>query len=160
MDLSRTRVGNTQRNEVVNLLSRALEEGYLDLSEYDQRITAANAAKTADQLVAQTEDLPDQLRWHPHRAAGPASAAATPRSAHAATITALVLAVASLPTAICFGMGGLFAIAAMILSRPGLRSDRDHNLALVALVLGCLGLLLSIGMLLLFIFLPDSSPTS
>jgi truncated hemoglobin YjbI len=53
-----TRIGDAQRTEVLNLLGQALEEVYLDLGEYDQRITAATAAETADQLVDQVADLP------------------------------------------------------------------------------------------------------
>jgi hypothetical protein len=85
-----TRIGDAQRAEVLNLLSQALEEGYLDLGEYDQRMTAATAAKTADQLVDQVADLPHQLQWSPQRSAvahpGPAT-----RNAHATSAETIEL---------------------------------------------------------------------
>jgi hypothetical protein len=48
-----------------------------------------------------------------------------------------VLAIASVPLAACFGIGGLFGIAAIVLSRPGLRSKDNYGKALTGFVVGC-----------------------
>jgi hypothetical protein len=149
-----TRIGTMQRNEVLHLLGQALEEGYLDLDEYEQRMTAVTAAKTADQLMEQVTDLPHQFQWSPQRPAGVASPSRSAHSAHVTSIASLVLAIVSLPLAVCFGIGGLFGIAAIVLSRPGLRTKDDYGKALTGFVGGCLGVLLSLGMILLYIFVP------
>jgi hypothetical protein len=59
------RVGTAQRNTVLELLSRALEEGYLDLSEYEERMTSVHTARTVGDLVRPLVDLPSQFRWDP-----------------------------------------------------------------------------------------------
>ncbi len=159
------RVGNRQRSEVLDLLNRAVSEGYLDLTEYEQRLGVASAAKTAEELMSQLVDLPPQFQWHPRR---PPTVTSEPipttgKDTRTTSIASLVLAIVSIPLAICFGIGGLFGIAAIVLSRPGLRGSTDYGKSLAGLVVGGLGILLSIVMLLLFIFLPDSpkpSPTA
>ncbi|MFC6023320.1 DUF1707 and DUF4190 domain-containing protein [Plantactinospora solaniradicis] len=75
------RVGTAQRNTVLELLSQALEQGYLDLSEYEERMTSVHTARTVGDLVRPLVDLPSQFRWDPrgHFAPGaPAPAQARP----------------------------------------------------------------------------------
>jgi hypothetical protein len=50
------RVGTAQRTEVLELLNRALEEGYLSLDEYEQRMRATSNAETMSQLHTQLRD--------------------------------------------------------------------------------------------------------
>jgi hypothetical protein len=67
------RVGNTQRTHVINLLNKAVEEGYLDLYEYERRMITASSAATQGELVAQLWDLPAEFRWDPSRPPRPAN---------------------------------------------------------------------------------------
>ncbi|WP_225947005.1 DUF1707 and DUF4190 domain-containing protein [Plantactinospora soyae] len=72
------RVGTAQRNTVLELLSRALEEGYLDLSEYEERMTSVHTARTVGDLVRPLVDLPSQFRWDPRPYPAPAAPAPAP----------------------------------------------------------------------------------
>jgi hypothetical protein len=149
------RVGTAQRTHVLDLLSTALQEGYLDLPEFEQRMTIVTSAKTADELRGQLADLPPQFQWVPRALPlPPATRTAPGHDAHTTTVAALVLAIASIPLAVCFGFGGLLGIAAIVLSRPGLRSANHHGKALTGLVLGCVGIAASIAMVLVLIFVP------
>lgn len=150
------RIGSAQRDEVADLLSRALEEGYLDLSEYDQRVTLVHSAKTAAELTEQVSDLPPQFRWSPQQSVAVRSKSARDPNTHATSIASLVLAISSVPLAVCFGVGGLFGIAAVMLSRPGLRSRTDYGKALTGFVVGCLGIASSIAVIILFVLVPTS----
>ncbi|SHN36243.1 DUF1707 SHOCT-like domain-containing protein [Cryptosporangium aurantiacum] len=59
------RVGDAERQAVVTRLKAALDEGRLDLHEFDERAAAAYAAKTESDLTPLTADLPEQ---HPQPA--------------------------------------------------------------------------------------------
>jgi hypothetical protein len=52
------RIGNTEREAVVEQLSAALADGRLELVEYDDRVRQVYAAKTGADLVPLTADLP------------------------------------------------------------------------------------------------------
>jgi len=52
------RIGNPERDAVVERLTAALNEGRLELAEYDDRVRQVYAAKTAGELVPITADLP------------------------------------------------------------------------------------------------------
>jgi hypothetical protein len=52
------RIGNVERDQVVEQLNAALNEGRLELVEYDDRVRQVYAAKTAGELVPITADLP------------------------------------------------------------------------------------------------------
>ena len=52
------RAGDTDRKVVADQLKTALDEGRLDLSEYDERIQRAYAAKTFGDLHGLLDDLP------------------------------------------------------------------------------------------------------
>jgi hypothetical protein len=65
-------------------------------------------------------------------------------------IAALTLGVTSIPTACCFGVGGLFGIAAVVFGAVGVRkasqglaSNRDQ--AIAGLICGSLGVLFTIA---------------
>jgi len=144
------RIGTAEREQVLGLLGKALEDGYLSLDEYEQRMTAVTAAKTAYELTRQVSDLPPHLRWvpqvHPGPAAGTGAPGGSPTSdpAHATAVASMVLGLVSMPMSICLGAGGLIGIAAAVLSRPGLRSQREHGKAVVGLVTGLVGIALSL----------------
>lgn len=59
------RIGDREREQAVGHLGKAFAEGRLDLAEYDERVASAYAAKTANDLLHLTADLPQ----HPSSAA-------------------------------------------------------------------------------------------
>jgi Domain of unknown function (DUF1707) len=67
------RAGNEDREKVVALLHSAFAEGRLDVTELDERVTSAYAAKTLGELAPLTADLPAPYPAAPLRraAAGP-----------------------------------------------------------------------------------------
>jgi len=157
------RVGNAQRTTVLELLGRALEEGYLDLDEYEARLTRVTEGKTVAALHAQVADLPPQFHWDPFQ---PPSKARQEQkqdqdkdSASAMALASIVLGAASIPRSVCFGAGGLAGIAAVFFARKGLRHDSGRTKAIVGLALGILGIVLSIGIVLILLFSPEQTTT-
>jgi hypothetical protein len=133
------RVGNTQRAEVIDLLTRALDGGRLPLDEYDHRVAAVGGATFASELQAQVDDLPDGYGWHPHALPAPVT---PPRPVRSYARTALVLGILSLPLSMCL-IGWIFGILAILYSRRG--EPKPFGPALIGRVFGIVGILLSIG---------------
>ena len=52
------RIGNAERDRAADLLGEHFRAGRLDVQEYDERITAAYAAKTDEDLAPLFADLP------------------------------------------------------------------------------------------------------
>ena len=52
------RIGTDEREQAVQLLAQHLSAGRLELAEFEERVTAAYAARTASQLAALFRDLP------------------------------------------------------------------------------------------------------
>ncbi|MCO7221104.1 DUF1707 domain-containing protein [Klenkia sp. PcliD-1-E] len=52
------RAADTDRTDVAEVLGRALQEGRLTVTEYDERLAAAYAARTHADLAVLTSDLP------------------------------------------------------------------------------------------------------
>lgn len=52
------RIGNSEREAAVRALGEHLAEGRLDHNEYDERVSAAYAARTAEDLTPLFKDLP------------------------------------------------------------------------------------------------------
>jgi hypothetical protein len=143
------RVGNQQRTQVLDLLSAALEQGYLTLEEYEQRMAVVTEAKTASVLHRQVTDLPPQFRWDPRATTrrpdpGLGTSPQTDGNVRTFAITSLVLGIASIPLALCF-VGWLFGIAAIFLSVPGSKGASGWSKALVGRVLGIIGIVMSVG---------------
>jgi hypothetical protein len=149
------RVGNEQRTQVLELLTAALEQGYITLDEYEQRMAPVNTAKTASVLSGQVADLPPQFRWDPRTAARQQPAVSRIRDDNVRTfaVTSLALGAASIPLSLCL-VGWLFGIAAIFLSVPGSKGASGWSKALVGRVLGIIGIVLSIGVGLVVIFSP------
>ena len=59
------RAGDADRQAVADKLRGALEEGRLDLHEYDERLQRAYAAKTYGDLNGLLDDLPDTVPGEP-----------------------------------------------------------------------------------------------
>lgn len=57
-DLSRMRISDADRSEVIDILQRATAEGRLDLDELDDRVSSALAARTWSDVDPLIEDLP------------------------------------------------------------------------------------------------------
>jgi hypothetical protein len=55
------RASNAEREAVVQRLMRALEQGRLTTEEFEERCTAAYAARTHGELTVLTVDLPGAL---------------------------------------------------------------------------------------------------
>ncbi|HEU4347945.1 MAG TPA: DUF1707 domain-containing protein [Actinoplanes sp.] len=133
------RVATAERSEVIALLTRALDDGRLDIARYDARVAAVGAATYASELVAQLGDLGPEYAWLPPTAVVPATARTGPARA------ALVFGILSLPTSFCV-FGGLLGIVAIVLSFRGHR-PRGLGPALLGRVFGVVGLVLSLGAL-------------
>lgn len=58
------RAGNADREAVVSRLNKAFSEGRLELTELDERVSAAYAAKTLGELRPLTADLPAEPTGH------------------------------------------------------------------------------------------------
>ncbi|GGM24471.1 DUF1707 SHOCT-like domain-containing protein [Micromonospora yangpuensis] len=151
------RVGTAQRNQVLDLLSQALEQGYLDLAEYESRISAVHGALFVGDLTSQVADLPRQLRWYPYPVpvAPVALRPATDSDLRARpwAIVSVVLGGASLFFALCWGIGGILGVAAILLGRPALKSPPNQTLAVIGILLGVAGLGLSLLSIVLFLLL-------
>ena len=60
------RIGNPEREQVIQLLQKALGEGRLEVAEYDERVTAVYTARTQSELDPLVADLPkDQQTTRP-----------------------------------------------------------------------------------------------
>lgn len=124
------RVGTVERGTVLDLLSRALQEGYLELGEYDTRITAVHSARTVGDLMGQVADLPPAFRWPPQPlpvvggpvAGAPVGAVVTPYPAPVGVV------VTPYPTPV----GGFVT--------PHPARETSHGMAIASAVLGSISL--------------------
>jgi hypothetical protein len=146
MSANDERVDNPQRAEVIDLLTRALDDSSLPLDEYDRRVAAVGTATYASELQAQVNDLPDEYGWRPHALAAPVVPDHPVRSYGK---TALVLGILSLPLSMCL-IGWIFGILAILYSRRG--QTRTVGPALIGRVFGIVGILLSVGAGVAFMF--------
>ena len=85
------RIGNAERDKVVEQLTAALNEGRLELVEYDERVRQVYAAKTAGELVPITADLPAPAPPAPKRR--PLRTAITPDELKWAGVAVILLAI-------------------------------------------------------------------
>ncbi|GAA0227096.1 DUF1707 domain-containing protein [Cryptosporangium japonicum] len=93
------RVGDAERQVVVDRLKAALDEGRLDLTEFDERSALAYAARTEADLVPLTADLPAQPGRTP-RPPVPGSEASVPRKRRLGSTEATWLRIAIILTGI------------------------------------------------------------
>jgi hypothetical protein len=150
--MSDVRVGNAQRTEVIDLLSRALDEGGLPLDEYDRRVAAVGAATYVSELAAQLDGLPAGFEWSPHAFPPPVA----PHPVKSSGTTALILGIVSLPLSMCL-VGWIFGILAILYSRRG--PARGFGAAMIGRVFGIVGILLSLGAGLALLFALNHSPS-
>jgi Domain of unknown function (DUF1707) len=153
-ELSRERVGNAQRTVVLELLSSALEQGYLDLYEYEVRLTRVTESKVVGDLYAQVADLPEQFRWDPQQPLPKSRQEKRQESADTMGLVSLVLGAASIPTSMCF-IGGILAVPGVFLSIHALKHGSDRTKARIGLVLSLVGLVMSLALVAAFILSPE-----
>lgn len=87
-----TLAGDHDRSATADLLSQALAQGYLDLTEYETRVGAAFSARTAEELRRVVDDLPVSRlrRTDPRRIAARRKAARASVHLHLAAYAAMV----------------------------------------------------------------------
>lgn len=151
--LEHERVGNSQRAAVLELLSRALEEGYLDLDEYETRFIAVSQAKTVGELYTSVSDLPTTLRTDPRQSSLTSGASRRRDGADDMALVALILGAVSIPTSLMMA-GLLVGAAAVVFARLGLRSQTSRHKAAIGMALGIVGMVLSAVLIILMIVAP------
>jgi hypothetical protein len=107
MSITTVRIGDHDRQTTADLLSQALGQGYFDLTEYETRVQAAFAAKTAEELHRVVADLPVEhlRRTDPRRIAARKSAARASVRFHLAGYAAMVATVLTIWLAIALTTG-------------------------------------------------------
>ncbi|GIJ47163.1 hypothetical protein Val02_40490 [Virgisporangium aliadipatigenens] len=150
--LQQQRVGHAQRAAVLELLNRALEEGYLELHEYENRMPQVTQAKTVHALYAQVADLPPQFRWDP-RHLPPAGAEGRRRErASNEALTSVILGAIAIPSALCVGAGGILGIVGAVFGVRALRDGANPPQAIAGIGLGLVGIALSLLVLVITLF--------
>jgi hypothetical protein len=130
------RAADADRQAVADKLKKALDEGRLELAEYDERLQQAYAAKTYGDLEGLLDDIPDTLPT-PARTATPAPHTATPapaaRSERAGQLVKAWLG----------GFGGIFVVGTVIWLVSSIGSGHLQYFwpvwLLIPMVLGALG---------------------
>lgn len=140
----RERVGTAQRTVVLESLSRAVGEGYLDLDEYEVRVARVTESKTVAQLYATVADLPPQFRWDPNRAPRNPEARAR-ETVRSMAVAALALGATSIPLSLCFGAGGIAGVIGLVFARIGMADEESRSKAVIGLVLSIVGIALSLA---------------
>ena len=104
------RAGDRDRATTADQLGQALAQGYLDMPEYEQRVSAAYAARTANELRQLTTDLPvaKLRRDDPRRRAARAAGARTSVHLHLAAYLLMVVVVLTVWLAVGLSGGGWY----------------------------------------------------
>jgi hypothetical protein len=145
------RVGNADREAATKLLNDALAQGYIELSEYEQRMTAVTAAHTVFELARQFGDLPAQFRWAPRSPYAPLNQPPAASGSSVPADLALAFGIAALPLALC-GIGPLLGLAAVVLGIiSNKRTPERRSRATIGMVLGAIGFLLGSGLLTIYV---------
>jgi hypothetical protein len=127
------RAADSDRQAVADKLKQALDEGRLDLGEYDERLQRTYAARTYGDLNGLLDDLPGLAPAQP--APAPAAPAASPptRTARSGQLVKAWLG----------GFGGVFIVSTVIWLATGLGGDGLGYFwpvwLLIPMVLGALG---------------------
>jgi hypothetical protein len=128
------RAGDSDRQVVADRLKQALDEGRLDLGEYDERLRKTYAAKTYGELKGMLDDLPDVVpsRVDTTPVPGPDNPPPT-RSARSGLLVRGWLG----------GFGGIFVVCTAIWLVTSIGSGHFHNFwpvwLLIPMVFGLLG---------------------
>lgn len=105
-----TRAGDRDRATTADQLAQALAQGYLDMPEYEQRVSAAYAARTANELRQLTTDLPVATlrRDDPRRQAARAAGARKSVHFHLAAYLVMVVVVLTVWLSVALSGGGWY----------------------------------------------------
>lgn len=60
---SEYRIGDRERGEASNLLQKAYEQGYIDITEFNERLDVVNEAKFLSNLRQPLDDLPFEEKY-------------------------------------------------------------------------------------------------
>jgi hypothetical protein len=129
------RAADSDRQAVADKLKKALDEGRLDLAEYDERLQKAYAAKTYGDLQGLLDDIPDTVLPATTRPADPAPRATPPlvKSERAGQLVKAWLG----------GFGGIFVVGTVIWLVSSIGSGHLQYFwpvwLLIPMVLGALG---------------------
>ncbi len=145
----RERVGHAQRTTVLDLLGRAVAEGYLDLDEYEGRVAAVSISRTVADLYAAVADLPPPFRWDPAQPMPKSRHERDRESAASMALMSVILGAVSIPTSLCVGTGGLLGLIAVVLAGKGMLDDESRTKAVAGMVLGIIGFAMSLGVVVL-----------
>jgi hypothetical protein len=141
-DLSRMRVSDADRSEVIDILQRATTEGRLDLDELDDRVASALAARTWPDLDALIDDLPVAAEPAPDETADDQPAASSP-ALHVGSVATLAAGAVACVSAFATPWGALFGVVsavlgAVLLLGPQELSRLDRAAVLTGMILGLL----------------------
>ena len=141
-DLSRIRVSDADRSEVIDRLQRATAEGRLDLDELDDRISAALAARTWSDVDPLVEDLPFVDASGPDDEPDDPSAASS-AAVRAGALATLVAGAVSIAGSYWTPWGALLGVVstvlgAVLLLGPKELSRTDRAAVLTGMILGLL----------------------
>ncbi len=139
------RVGTAQRTTVLELLSKAVGEGYLDLDEYEGRVVRVTESKTVAALFAVVSDLPPQFRWDPVQPVPKSRQDRRRESADTYALASLALGATSIPLSLCFGAGGIAGVIAIVFAWMGMHEEANRSKAVTGLVLSIVGIAMSIA---------------
>jgi uncharacterized protein DUF1707 len=141
-DLSRMRISDADRNDVIDRLQRATAEGRLDLDELDDRVAGALAARTWSDVDPLIDDLPVVFDQEPDEQAEDRPVKASP-GVRAGSLTTLGVGAVSIAGAFVTPWGGLLGIVpailgAVLLLGPSELPRGDRAAVLFGMVLGLL----------------------
>jgi hypothetical protein len=137
-DLSRIRISDADRSEVIDRLQRATAEGRLDIDELDDRISAALAARTWSEIDPLVEDLPVVDASEPDDPSVASSAAV--RAGALATLGAGAISIAGsywTPWGALLGVVSA-VLGTILLLGPNELSRTDRAAVLTGMILGLL----------------------
>ncbi|MPZ86260.1 MAG: DUF1707 domain-containing protein [Actinophytocola sp.] len=131
------RAGDSDRQAVADTLKQALDEGRLELLEYDERLQKTYAAKTYGDLSGLLDDLPGTVvsqRSQPRSDAAPQAAAPPPVSSSRT---------GQIVRAWLGGFGGIFVVCTVIWLATSIGSGHVENFwpvwLLIPMAFGVLG---------------------
>jgi hypothetical protein len=152
-DLSRMRISDADRSEVIDILQRATAEGRLDLDELDDRVSSALAARTWSDLDPLIDDLPVVAEPVPDE--GDDEPAASTTATHVGSVTTLVAGAVAIAGSFVTPWGALVGIISAVLGAVLLLGQQelsrwDRAAVLTGMILG---LLPSVAFLMLLVII-------
>jgi hypothetical protein len=140
-DLSRMRISDADRSEVIDILQRATAEGRLDLDELDARVAGALAARTWSDVDPLIEDLP--IPAEPEPAVDDDEPLVTTPATHLGAVATLISGGVAILGSFATPWGALLGIVSAVLGAVLLLGPReltrwDRAAVLTGMILGLL----------------------